>query len=351
MTLDIQDFAAETSGEVSADDVPPELRQRLNDKLADLTGVEGGPSGPSGDLYDAVVNAGSGSDDGSSPFETIQAAVDFVTAGDVISVEPGSYGGFDVTKANLTLFGPNAGIAGDSDERGPEALIDGLVAVDAEQATVDGFALERKASGSLNQKGVIQMGAVGDSASGSTIANNVITPNDTDSESAGLGGVAIESADDVTISDNVISPADASADTIGVTRYVSNIENLTVSDNVIETELGIAFGGTDAADKQLSYSASITGNQFDTNGYCLAVYESESLDVTVTGNDFSDGAGLFVASVDREDVPRPTPSGDGEKIALNPVKSNNTFDTTGTVTTSDVTANSTYLVDSDTLSE
>jgi hypothetical protein len=313
--------------------------------------VEGGPSGPSGDLYDAVVNAGSGSDDGSSPFETIQAAVDFVTAGDVISVEPGSYGGFDVTKTNLTLFGPNAGIAGDSDERGPEALIDGLVAVDAEQATVDGFALERKASGSLNQKGVIQMGAVGDSADGTTIANNVITPNDNNDGNAGLAGVAIESADDVTISDNLISPADGSSPTIGITRYVSNIENLTVSDNIIDTAQGIAFGGTDAKDKRLSYSASVTGNKFDTNGYCLAVYESENLDVTVIENDFSDGAGIFVASVDREDAPRPTPDDDGEKLALNPVESNNTFDITSEATTTSVGANSTYLVDSDTLSE
>ncbi|GAB3322726.1 right-handed parallel beta-helix repeat-containing protein [Haloplanus salinarum] len=343
MTLDIQDFVDQASGQLTVEDIPPNVRQRLNGALADLTGEEGGPSGPAGDLYDAVVNA-----DGSGDYTSIQNAIDNVDSGSVISVESGSYSGFDITtdeennKDDITLFGPNAGVAGDGD-RGAEATVDSLVAVDATGVTIDGFALEREASGSLTQKGVIQVGAVGKPADGTTIANNVITPNDNDGENASLGGVAIESADDVTISDNVISPADASADTIGITRYVSNIENLTVSDNVIETELGIAFGGTDATDKPLSYSASITGNQFDTNGYCLAVYESESLDVTVTGNDFSDGAGIFVFSVDREDVSLPTPSGDGEKIALSPVKSNNTFDTTGGVTTTSAGANSTYL--------
>ena len=311
-------------------------------------GLEGSqPSDPVGE--DAAVVS---KDPDAGEFSSIQDAIDAVD-GTTVLVESGRYEeSVAIDVDGLTLKGPNAGIAGDSDQRGAEANINGLVAVDAEQVIVDGFAIEREASGSLNQKGVIQMGAVGDSASGSTIANNTVTPNDTNSESAGLAGVAIESADNVTISDNVIAPASGSADTIGITRYVSNIENLTVSDNVIETTLGVAFGGTDATDKPLTYSASITGNQFDNSGtYSLAVYESENLDVTVTENEFSADSGIFVTSLAREEAPRPTPTGDGEKLAVDQVVGDNTFNTTGEVTTTSVGVDSTYIVDDAILGE
>lgn len=335
MTLDIQDFAAETSGEVSADDVPPELRQRLNDKLADLTDEEGGPSGPSGDLYDAVVNADSGSDDGSSPFETIQAAITNAESGDVISVEAGSYDGFDVTKENLTLFGPNAGIAGDSDERGPEAMIDGLVAVDAEQATVDGFDVGRDGVGGRGDGGVVQIGAVGEPGNGAKIANNIIAPNDTDGSNNALAGVAIESADDVTISGNLFTEPDGSETTIAVNRFLSNIQNLTVSGNTIETSLGMAFGGDVQVGRSgLSYSASVTNNKFNTSTYGITVFDTVGgLDMTIEQNEFRDAEEFYVQSGDsRFDVDEE----DGiEELDLSSILNNNTFDPAAEVTTID----------------
>jgi hypothetical protein len=110
MTLDIQDFVEQASGNVSVEDIPPAVQERVNGALADLTGEESGPSGPSGDLYDAVVNAGSGSDDGSSPFKTIQAAVNEVNSGAVISVEAGTYDEqVSIDTRDITLFGAGQG--------------------------------------------------------------------------------------------------------------------------------------------------------------------------------------------------------------------------------------------------
>jgi hypothetical protein len=110
MTLDIQDFVEQASGNVSVEDIPPAVQERVNGALADLTGEESGLSGPSGDLYDAVVNADSGSDDGSSPFKTIQAAVDSVDRGAVISVEAGTYDEqVSIDTPDVTLFGAGQG--------------------------------------------------------------------------------------------------------------------------------------------------------------------------------------------------------------------------------------------------
>jgi hypothetical protein len=319
MTLELIDFVVETDG-VDLEDFPPEVQDRINDELAELTEGDGGPgNSPEDPPQSIVVDAG-----GDGDYKSIQTAItEGATSGDVIFVEPGEYESFTVDVEDLTLEGPNAGIAGDSDERGAEANVGGLVAVDAEQVTIDGFALEREASGSRNAKGVIQMGAVGDSASDSTIANNVITPNDTNSENPRLGGVAIESADNVTISDNVISPADGSAATIGITRYVSNIENLTVSSNIIETSVAISFGGGER-----SYSASITDNEFDSVATGITVNEAGSLDITIADNVFNGGP-FYVYSADNEATSEF--DFEGEKLDLQPILDDqgNTFNTTG----------------------
>ncbi|ELZ49495.1 hypothetical protein C465_07991 [Halorubrum distributum JCM 9100] len=320
MTLQLIDFVVETDG-VDLEDFPPDVQDRINDELAELTGGDGGPgSDPDDPPQSIIVDAG-----GDGDYESIQTAIsEKAESGDVIFVEPGEYDeSVTVNVEDLTLEGPNAGIAGDSDERGAEANVSGYVAVDAEQVTIDGFAIEREASGSLTQKGVIQMGAVGDSASGSTIANNIITPNDTNSENPRLGGVAIESADNVTISDNVISPADGSADTIGITRYVSNIENLTVSSNMIETSVAISFGGG-----KRSYSASITDNEFDSVATGITVNEAGSLDITIADNVFNGGP-FYVYSADNEATREF--DFEGEKLDLQPILDDqgNTFNTTG----------------------
>ena len=52
-----------------------------------------------------VVDATEGADDGSSPFETIQAAIDTAGDGDRIEVETGSYSDFELNTPNVTVVG------------------------------------------------------------------------------------------------------------------------------------------------------------------------------------------------------------------------------------------------------
>ncbi|WP_435100092.1 DUF1565 domain-containing protein [Halorubrum sp. N11] len=315
MTLDIQDFAAETSGEVSADDVPPELRQRLNDKLADLTGVEGGPSGPSADLYDAVVNAGSGSDDGSSPFKTIQAAINNSESGDVISVEAGSYGGFDVTKENLTLFGPNAGIAGDSDERGDEATITGGVFVDENPSDVviDGLAIERTIG---EAEGVVQIGSTSNpGANNLTIRNNVITA--TSNGPRNLGTILIEQIDgEIQIEDNLLTQTGDGAGEGLIRGLVQAVQldntQIVINGNTIETDLGVLPSGLDTPSPEYT----ITNNEFVENRFGVLVfgtYDADELQA-FEQNTFT-GAADTTYVQDR-----------GNQLDLTAVESNNQFD-------------------------
>jgi hypothetical protein len=343
MSLNLDDF------DIDTDLIPSSELERINDAISTLRTVDQGegefPEAPESRILVSTKlrdRAGFTSIQDAIDGENSQNGASGAGEDDTIFVEPGDYESVTIDVEGLTLKGPNAGIDGDSDQRGAEANINGLVAVDAEQVTIDGFAIEREASGSLNQKGVIQMGAVGDSASGSTIANNVITPDDTNGGNARLGGVAIESADNVTISDNVIAPADGSAATIGITRYVSNIENLTVSDNVIETDVAIASGGG-----EFSYSASITDNEFDSSAIGITVNEAESLDITIADNVFNGGPN-YVFSVDSEFEPKFDV--EGEKLDLQPILDNqgNTFNTKGdAVITEFEDVNSTLIVEDD----
>jgi hypothetical protein len=105
MTLDIQDFVGQANGNVAVEDIPPAVRKRVNGALEDLTGEEGGPAGPAGDLYDAVV-----AKDESGDYTSIQTAVDNVSSGAVISVEAGRYDEqVSIDKSDITIFGAGQG--------------------------------------------------------------------------------------------------------------------------------------------------------------------------------------------------------------------------------------------------
>lgn len=92
MALTITDFV-EQEEDLTVDDIPPEVRERINGALADLTGGAGGGNPPQN--QDAILvskNLG-----GRAGFTTIQAAIDDTnpqngasgaSEGDTIFVEP-----------------------------------------------------------------------------------------------------------------------------------------------------------------------------------------------------------------------------------------------------------------------
>ena len=108
-------------------------------------------------------------------FASIQAAVFAAGTDDTIAVESGTYNeSVSIDMENVTLEGPNAGVAGDDDARGSEAIITGGstdtpgVRVIADEVTVDGLQIENP-----GQDGV-RFGS--DTVpSNVTIQNNVIT--------------------------------------------------------------------------------------------------------------------------------------------------------------------------------
>ena len=105
MTLDIQDFVAQASGNISVDDIPPEVQERVNGALEDLTGGDDGPSGPDGDLYDAVVAT-----DGSGDYSSIQTALNNISSGAVIAVEAGTYNEqVSIDTPDITVLGAGQG--------------------------------------------------------------------------------------------------------------------------------------------------------------------------------------------------------------------------------------------------
>jgi len=160
---------------------------------------------PESPFVDATVGSGDAFD-----FNSIESAVDSAESGDVISVASGTYntgntdGVLDVE--GLILEGPNAGIPGDSADRGPEATIEGPLFIGADNICVDGFEIRdtnANAGGPLPGPGAVQLsvgGAYGDSADGTTLRNNVIVAG-TNDNSTNLGFV-VEGAVDVTITQN-----------------------------------------------------------------------------------------------------------------------------------------------------
>jgi hypothetical protein len=142
MPLTIIDFIEQVDG-VSTEDIPFDEREQINGALGDLTGGPGGTEPPVND--DAILV--SKNLNGREGFSSIQDAVDSggAGAGDTIFVEPGEYEPVTIDVEGLRLEGPNAGIAGDSDQRGDEATITdakGRLVIKTSNVTIDGLNFE-----------------------------------------------------------------------------------------------------------------------------------------------------------------------------------------------------------------
>jgi hypothetical protein len=143
MPLTITDFV-EQSKNISSEDIPDEVEQRINDQLADLTGGQGENPVPINENA-ILVSKSLGDREGS---ESIQAGIDSAESGDTILVEPGTYAEkVYISKDDLTLRsspGPDQPVIEFPAESGEvQGKANQLVEIrDASGVTVDGFDID-----------------------------------------------------------------------------------------------------------------------------------------------------------------------------------------------------------------
>ncbi|APE96197.1 cell surface glycoprotein [Halodesulfurarchaeum formicicum] len=280
----------------------------------------------------------------------IANAEDSASAGTTIYVEENSegttYDGFSVSKTDLTLEGPNAGVAGDSDQRGSEATITSGVFVDGNPSDVviDGFAIERTIG---EAEGVVQIGSTSNpGANNLTIRNNVITA--TSDGPSNLGTILIEHIDgEIQIEDNLLTQTGdgtGEAQVRGLVEAVQ-LENtaIVVDGNTIETDVGVRPSGFDGPSPEYtitnnefvendrvgvqlggSYNGEveISGNTFEDSNIGIDHQTGATTDITIESNTFTEteGAGIVAFVSDRR-------GGDGSVVGLDrdAIEANNTF--------------------------
>ena len=223
-------------------------------------------------------------------YDSISAAVGEAGDDDTIQVASGTYPeSVTISVDGLTLEGPNAGIHGDSDERGAEARItDGVFFDEQDGVTVDGFELERTVE---DGNGVVQLGT-GDPArigENAVVENNVINavPGDGSGRHA---GVLFEGdlVDDLTVQSNLITQeegTDLGEAVQAVSHFESEIGQLNVTDNTIDTESAISLGGASS-----DITAEISENEFTDSFESLPavdIVESDEIDVDIDDNTFN----------------------------------------------------------------
>jgi len=185
---------------------------------------------PANPFVDAIVTSGS-----------IQDAIDAASAGDVIMVESGSYGGpIDVDTAGLLLF-----------SRDPTATtITDQVVVSADGATLCGFTVSPPDAPTNGASEAIR---VSDTPDGVTIVGNVVENFDRASSASGFwgtdginvfGGSASDTIENVTVRNNTIRNV-YNSDDYGSTgiSIQGNVDGATVKGNTIE-EIGVDTSGT-----------------------------------------------------------------------------------------------------------
>jgi hypothetical protein len=196
MPLEVEDFVARADG-VAPEDVPPRVRERVNDALATLTGGEGGPdpTPPEGLPADLVVSAARGVA-GGEPYATIEGGLAAAGEGDVVFVEPGTYGGdgpVSVSTPDVTLV---------STEGPSGATVEAQVLAEADGVTVDGFDVSPPpATGNQNGEALRIAGG----ASDVTVRNNLVRDFSEEGvpEYEGIGGIVAFGGDGTDPVENV----------------------------------------------------------------------------------------------------------------------------------------------------
>ena len=170
--------------------------------------------------------------DNADPYDTLRVGTGtFDLPGD-----SGDHRTLDVE--GLTLEGPNAGIAGDSNQRGTEATINGPLMIGADNVTVDGVEInddDANSGGPLPGPGALQfaMGSgYGDTADNATVKNNVIIGGKNSNNTNAV--LAFKAVDDVVVERNQFDEENAAVEAIAFggpvnAELTNNTDNTTGS--------------------------------------------------------------------------------------------------------------------------
>jgi hypothetical protein len=211
---------------------------------------------------------------------SIQTAITYSNSGDEVLVEAGTYTeNLLIDKAGLSILGPNSNLAGNNNARSPEAILQGVARVEANDVTIKGLSIDGTTvtqSTNLVMRGILVANTA--SRSGVAIENNIIQNWVTGISLAGGGSPGW--VNNATIKGNLLIN-----NSIGSTE---NATNLTIIDNSFDNG-GIGLGG----------------------GATLAV--------PITGNTFANGASRYVAAAS------------GVVADFGDILTNNTFDKAASV--------------------
>ena len=241
------------------------------------------------------VNAASGNDTNAgtldSPFATIQHAVTTVSSGGTVHVAAGTYDENVSITQPVTLLGANATIPATGTGRGAESVIstsntsgnDISVDVAAPGVTVDGFTIHQTAAVTCATCAAFGVG-VEPSASGATVADNVITGMTTTGTQGQLGGTpgnaiginvganSTTSPNGVTLARNLISGIatlgtehkSALGIEVGDSGSHPTGTGLVVAANHVTGVSSVGWGGYGIILNRPTIGSAIVGNTFDT---------------------------------------------------------------------------------------
>ena len=219
--------------------------------------------------------------EGVNLFATVQEAVDAAKDGDEIVVKAGTYAETLIITKEVTLVGPNAGVHGNADNRGEEAVIDSVTEINGANTTVDGLKFTK----------AIKVGA-----DFVTIKNCYVDPTETvNCNGNNRKGCIVDSVNisDLTVKDNYIdAPGTENSHTLQFMSF-THVTNLAILNNYItnseQSKVSYDFEG------MILYYAygtlDIIGNVFawGTDGYIfnLGYYGNYCTDVNIIDNEFT----------------------------------------------------------------
>ena len=187
---------------------------------------------------------------------TIQAALEAATEGETIEVAPGVYSeDIGCSVNNLTLKGPNSGVAGDDSNRKEEAIINGQVVLSADSIVFEGFKVSPSAATSHLESAALR---ISNSPNNVLVRNNIIHDFSEDGLEQGYvidgilasGGVESNAIENIRINDNLVFDLNGRSESGGAAAISieGNVDGAKVKNNVIRDigmgETAWAFGVT-----------------------------------------------------------------------------------------------------------